>query len=309
MNARTAAALVILGAAMAGLIGPFDRILTDYGMKYTAIAFCRSAVTVLALLIVIMITDKKLFKINKKHIPFFILLGIFKYVMDVTYMSSLNEVSLALSTVLQMTAPYFIILFSFLIFKDKVSKRKMIAVILGTVSACMISNLLTNSGNITLLGVSLGLISGMTFAGYMMTTSFLVNKGYSGMTTVFYAFLIATIASLPTAPIVNTVETIAQHNDAIWGILVLGIGCTLLPYLFDTVGVKYMDATSVTVFSMVEIVVASIIGFFMYNEPLGAPNIVGMVILLVSMLLINDKKQEHDDPKGKPPENVPPPPQ
>lgn len=301
LNAKTAGILVLTGAILSGLTGPFDRMLEELDIDYFAVTFYRSIITVAILLVIILIVDRTLFKIKREHILLFILLGICKGIMDISYVHSQSEISLSLSTVLQMTAPYFLILFGLLIFKDKVTKRKMLAVLIGTVSACLISNVLFDPGSIGAFGVILGLVSGITYAGYMMSSSILIEKGYNIYTILFYAFLITVFITLPAAPVINTAPILADHPETIGALLILGIGCTALPYMFDAIGVKYMDVTAVTVFSMLEIAVSALLGAALYGEDMNLWMVLGMVLLLISMLLINEKKQEHGNNETSPP--------
>lgn len=301
-NAKTASILVLIGATLSGLVGPFDRMLEELEIGYFAVTYFRSIVTVAILAIMMVVIDRTLFKIKKEHILLFILLGVCKGVMDLTYVHSQSMISLSLSTVLQMTAPYFLILLGVIIFKDKVTKKKIIAVLIGTMSACLISNVFLNPGSISATGVIIGLISGITYAGYMMSSSVLMEKGYNVLTILFWAFLITVVITVPTLPIATTLPTLAEHPEAIGYLLILGIGCTLIPYMFDAIGVKYVDVTAVTVFSMLEIAVSAVVGWLLYNEDMNLWMVLGMILLLVSMLLINEKKKEH----GAEQENIPP---
>lgn len=310
LNAKTAALLVLLGALLSGLVGPFDRTLSECGINYIQVTFFRAVITTVILGIVMLLISVNLFKVKKEHILLFIALGLCKGIMDITFLHSQEEVSLSLTTVLQMTAPYFLIVFGVVLFKDKVSKKKIIAVILGTIAACMVSNVFVDSGSITFIGVALGLVSGITYAVYMLVSSILIDKKYSVLTILFYAFAITSIVVVPTQPIANSLDTLISNPATLASLFVVAVGCTLLPYMADAYGLKYLDPTVVTVFSMLEIAVSAILGTILYGELMNIWTVLGMVVLLVSMLMINEPKQDHSGGQKEEPseaETSPPP--
>lgn len=311
MNAKSAALLVLLGALLSGLVGPFDRTLSECGINYIQVTFFRAVITTVIIGLVMLIVSPSLFKVKKEHVLLFIILGLCKGMMDVTFLHSQEEVSLSLTTVLQMTAPYFLIAFGVLLFKDKVSKKKIIAVILGTVAACLVSNVFLDSGSITFIGVVLGLVSGITYAVYMLVSSILIDKKYSVLTILFYAFAITSVVAVPTQPMAHSIDVLINNPSALASLFVVAIGCTLLPYMADAYGLKYLDATVITVFSMLEIAVSAILGFLLYNEAMNIWMLIGMVVLLVSMLMINEPKQDHsgEQKEGPPETEASPPPQ
>lgn len=295
LNAKSAAVIVCISGILFGLIGPFNRKLGELGFGTFEVSFYRSLVTLISFGIVMLIVDRTMFRIKKEHILMMLALGVCKGIMDITFIQSQTEISLSLSTVLQMTAPYFLILFGVFIFKQKVTMRKITAVVIGSIAACLISNVFINPGSVNTMGVILGLISGITFAGYLTFSSVMLKNGYSPITILFYAFIIVALMTVPATPMIHSLPTFTDHPETIFFVLGIGVICTALPTLLNVTGIKYIDVTVVTVLSMLEIAVSAIFGAAVYGEDMNLLMIVGMCLLLVSMLLINEKKQDDGD--------------
>ena len=78
-----------------------------------------------------LIKDKSLFRINKKDIPLLAFTGMIGFsLMNVFYNYSIQELSLSLAAVLLCTAPVYVIIFGAIFFKEKISARKLVGVVL-----------------------------------------------------------------------------------------------------------------------------------------------------------------------------------
>ena len=86
----------------------------------------RLVICTIGLIVVLGIFRRDQLKIDKKDILFFILVGAAKFLCTATMFQAQTHgnIPLSLSTVLQMTSPYYVMVFAFLLFGEKITKQK-----------------------------------------------------------------------------------------------------------------------------------------------------------------------------------------
>ena len=76
-------------------------------------------------------------------------------------------------------------------------------------------------------------------------------------------------------------------------VLALGILCTLGANGFYVKATAYIDTTSVSILSALEVVVGSIVGFLVFHETMRFSQVVGAVTIMVGALLPNVREKLH----------------
>ena len=90
-----------------------------------AIVFGRSFYTAIILAAVIFLKDKKLFKVNFKDLPLFIGAGVFSIILfNFSYYKTMSLTSLSVAAVLLYTAPFFVVIISAFLFKERLNFKK-----------------------------------------------------------------------------------------------------------------------------------------------------------------------------------------
>ena len=106
--------LPILAGFMFGSSGIFVRTLTQNGIDQGTLLFLRFSIAIIPILIaLIILTDKKLLKIDLKDIPLFLACSICIIGLNLCYNESMNTVPLSLAAVLLSLAPIFVLVFTF----------------------------------------------------------------------------------------------------------------------------------------------------------------------------------------------------
>jgi len=129
---------------------------------------------------------------------------------------SLRYIPLVDATVLQNTAPLFLPLILWIVFKKSVPKSIWIALGIGFIGVLLIVKPAVNSLN---LGIFFGLAAGFLSAISIFSVSLLKRKGVSTNHISFYLFLIGSIATLPF--VIQNYKVIFILNLHQWGLLIL----------------------------------------------------------------------------------------
>jgi drug/metabolite transporter (DMT)-like permease len=205
---------------------------------------------------------------------------------------TISEASIAV--VLLYTSPLFVMLMSALFFKEKVTKRKIIAIVLTFSGCVLVAGLLGGSVTLPPLALVAGIASGFFYATYSIFGRVALER-YDTLTITFYTFVTGSVAGLVLGDPAGTIALAVETPLAILWFLGLGVLCTLLPYLLYTAGLKHLETTKAAIFATVEPLVGSVLGIFAYGESVGVQKILGMVFILAAVVLANSEKTETRD--------------
>ena len=282
---------VLLAGILWGCIGIFVRHYTALGLEPMQTVVIRIVIAAVLFSLFVLIYDRKLFKIKLKDLWIFlgsgvISVGVFTY----CYFTSMKLSSLSVAAVLLYTAPAFVMLFSLIFFKEKLTVPKVISLLLAVLGCAMTTGVIGGQLNVTLAGFLFGLGSGICYALYSIFSRFALNRGYQPFTITLYTFIFAAIASVA----VTDVRPVWQVVTADWGsagyaVLFALVSC-VLPYTLYTLGLKYIASSTASIIATVEPVVATVVGAVIFSEPLAVPfGYLGVALVFLSVVLINIK--------------------
>ena len=286
---KRAALFVALSAASFGFLGVPVRFLHDNGFAPLDITAVRLFVTTIALVIVALVVDRGLFKVRKRDLLFFILFGFFKLMSDVTLFRAQVTIDLSLSTLLQMTAPYYVLVISLFLFRERITLMMILAMLVAFTGCIFVTGVITGGmHSLDFVGVASALISGLFFGLYTIGCKLGSDKGYKPVTTMMYTFLFASLMTIPFANDVKVVESFVDVH-LILGVLSLGILMTLIPFFVSTWGVQKLEASKVSLISVMEVITACIVGYFLFDEEMTVLNIIGMSLVVASIVIMDLK--------------------
>ena len=276
---------VIVAASLWGIIGIFTRSLYASGLSALQMTFARCLVTLVVLIIVIALADRKKFRIDPKDIWMFIGTGLCSIVFfNVMYFTTQQMVSLSTASVLLYTAPCFVVIMSLFLFKEKLTRNKVLALLLAFIGCVFTTGLGFGDVNI---GIVYGILAGFGYSLYSIFGKYALTK-YGLLTTLFYTFLIATVCLIPFCDVPYTFD-IGLDMDVLPYILGLGIVSTVIPYYRYTVGLKGMEAGKASIIAFVEPMVATI-ATILIGDPFGWTNVLGIALILGSVILLNTRQ-------------------
>ena len=295
---RLALTLLLISMMLFGCIAICKRSLTDAGLSSFDVTFIRLFIATVVLAAVMLIGHQE-FYFNKKDIPFFILFGACKFLSDYTYFMALETTSVSLATVLQNTAPYFVLLISYFIFKEKVSKKTMLAILVGSFGCVLICARTISGTSLDPIGILFSLLSALFLGMFYIGSDKSMKRGYDAAMYMFYVMAVATVISLLFTDVPKVVSSMSDASVLV-NSLILGVLMTLVPFYISAWAVRYLGALNVTVISVTEVVFATIVGVAYFNESIELPDIIGIVLMIVSVVLI--ATASNDGPDGQVPE-------
>ena len=274
---------VILAAVIWGCVGIVTRALYSYGLGAVDITFVRAMLTVIFMFVFLVIFRRDLLKIKLKHIPIFIGSGIASFLFfNYCYMSSINENSLSVACILMYTSPIWVTIISAFAFKERITAKKIAALVLALGGCALVS--FQGETKITTLGLVYGILSGIGYALYTIFGRIGV-KYYSSITVTFYTFVFATIGGLPFV-VTGKLPSLILQPDCFGWCVAAAVFSTIIPYLLYTFGLTKIQSSTASIISIVEPIMATVVGFFAFHENLTAWSFTGIVVVVFALILL-----------------------
>lgn len=288
MNGKTRPVLAIMAAAsLWGFIGWFSYVLMFYGfspVQVTAVRTIASSVFMTALLL---LRSPQLLKISPRDIWMFIGTGIFSVLFfNLFYLLTFTFSSLSVAVMLLYTAPVFVMLLSLLLFKERLTFSKILA-LCSTISGCLfLSGMLTGGWQCPPEAFLTGILSGFGYALYSIFSKYALVR-YDSATISVWTFYLASLPLLPFCQPDEMLSCFIYIPDTALAAAGISILCTVIPYLLYTYGLKYVDAGCASILAMLEPVVGCLIGLTVLGESFTIAKAAGLFFILAAIVILN----------------------
>jgi len=283
---------VIVAGICWGLIGLFTRKMSESGLDAIQITFLRNLCASIVLFIIIFVRNRKCLKVSLKDLWMFVGTGICSIAFfNICYFKAIQITSLAVAAVLLYTAPVMVVVLSCIFLGEKFSLKKAMALTLAFVGCICTTGILGTTPSISWIGMVIGLGSGLGYALYSIFGAIALKK-YDTFTITFYTFLIATLGLFPFSRPGAMMGSLQKGFVLIPVTIGLAIFSTVLPFLFYTTGLKYMEAGKASIMAFIEPMVASVCGIIVFKEKLTMFNVMGILLIFASLVLLNIVKKK-----------------
>lgn len=281
--------LPIIAGIMFGSTGIFVRTLTENGVDSTTLLFLRFSIAILYIIIAIFLTDKSLLKINKEDIPLFVLCGLCILGLNLCYNSSINTVPLSLAAILLSTAPVFVLVLEYFLFKEKITSIKVLCVILVLIGCTLVTGLLEeNSIDISWIGIIAGIGSAVFWAIYSVTSRKSIDMGRHTFTILLYSLITITIVTIPFTNFTQIANFVGMNPvPNVLFLLLHSLVSFALPYIFITISLNHMDAGTAVILSSGEPIAALAFGMVFYLEMPTILMVCGVIITIAALILLS----------------------
>ncbi len=279
--------LIVIAAVLWGTLGLFTRTLTDYGYNAFELMLARASTTAFSLVFYLFIFDRQKLKIKLKDISLFIFTSLISCILfNFCYTSAINSGSMGIASTLLYTSPIFVTVISVILFKEKITKIKVIALVLSFTGCVFVSGLIGSEVSVSPKALFFGVASGLTYGLYSIFSK-IGLRSYSPITFTVYTFLFSTLILIPINADRFISGTLPVDGKSLILIVVFGIVTNLIPYICFTTALKYMDAGKVNITATIEPVVATVIGVCLFNEKLTFFSLTGILLVLFSAVILN----------------------
>ncbi len=284
---QSAASLSILAAgSLWGLMGIFVRHFNALGTGPMEIGMIRVVTGLLIVGLYLALGRRELLRIRLKDLWCFFGTGVGSLMlMNWTYFTAMEHTSLAVAGVLLYTAPIFVMLLSAVLFRESITKRKLLALALAFGGCVLVSGLGTGS-RVSPLGLLFGLGAGISYAMYSIFGRFAIQRGYGSWTITFYSFLFCSIATAFLCDRALLTPVASRPAELPW-ILALGLVTAFAPYVLYSLGLEAMDNSRASILASIEPVVAALVSLLVFREPMTLSAAMGILLVLSAIVLLS----------------------
>lgn len=284
---KTKAFLLIIAAGVLwGTSGLFVNFLSPYGITSLQMTALRGIVSFLCMLVYVLLRDRKLLRVKWTELLLFAGIGVGIFGTATFYYASMQMTSVATAVVLMYTAPVYVMLFSVLFLKEKLTPLKLISLICMLIGCCLVSGVVGGL-KFDLIGIALGILSGISYAAYNLLTKVAMQRGSSPVSATLYGFLAMTLVALCLCDVPSMAGVLSTKPAMMLPLMVLfGVMTCFLPYILYTLSMKTLPAGTAASLAIVEPLAATLFGVFLLNQALDAFSVVGIMLILLAVFLL-----------------------
>lgn len=269
-------AVVIYGTI--GLLLRYINVPTDI------VALCRGVIGSLFTLAYLRVKGKRLDKpAIRANLKWLICSGICLGLNWVFLFAAYTRTTVAVASLCNYMAPTFAVLLSPVLFREKLTKKKIICVLCALLGIVLVSGVIGGGKTgANPIGVLLGLMAAATFVGIIYFNKKIKDIGSFDKTVIQLAVSALTI--LPYSLIANAGVSIAPDTRSLVLILVLGIVHTGVAYILYFSGMGTLPVLLIAVLGYLEPVVSVLCSVFFLHEPMGWLGWVGALLIVGASL-------------------------
>ena len=267
-------------------------IIRESGISAVGLAFWRDLTTAILLLIGILIFKPQLLIVKKNDLPWLIGMGAISIgIFHIFWNIAVVMLGASLATVVQCNAPIFVTIMAWFLFGEKITTRKIIAVILAAAGTILVSGIRgAGEWKIVPLGLLIALGSAITYGSLSLFGKKLSGQ-YNSWTIMFYIFTFGTL----------TLFAVQLGTPDPWPVsqnfLPLFIGFVLLSTIMGfglyTSALKILPASVASITATTEIFFASILAYIFLHERMDLWQILGSVLIIAGVILVSIAKENN----------------
>ncbi|MCB7317327.1 DMT family transporter [Lacrimispora sp. 210928-DFI.3.58] len=291
---RTASLLVIAAGICWGIIGVFSKRLSAAGFSPVQITFGRSLVTAVVLTVMLAVKHPEKLRISWRDGWMFLGTGLCSIVFfNICYFIAIELTSLSVAAILLYTAPSIVMVLSVLLFKERFTVRKALALALAFGGSVLVSGF--GSGPVTAAGILAGMGAGFGYALYSIFGRYALAT-YDTFTVTAWTFLVASLGLLGFCRPLEMFSIGMSSPKSFVTVLLLGMISTALPFLLYTEGLRRMESGKASILASMEPLTATVAGIFLFHEKMTAAGAGGIGLILAAVLLLNSKSRKEKGP-------------
>jgi drug/metabolite transporter (DMT)-like permease len=289
--------LLILSGIFYGTVVVGAQFLSNLGMSSYEIAFTTILVPAV-LFFVVSVLKKEIIK--KKDIKFFIIFGLVNALIELCWISPLSlGISVSIVILLLYTQPIWTVIFSKIFFKEKITKWKIISLIVVLFGVLILVSPWDIRTNLNSMGIIFGVLSGLFYSIFLIMSKETTNRKIHYSTSFFGIYLFTIFWLLIISPFYKTViknDILTRLNPSVilensLSIIVVSLIIRTVPQILLYKAIVKIKISIAGIVLLIEPVVGSILAYFLFNQPITQYVIIGGFLIIFSNYLVIKKNE------------------
>jgi drug/metabolite transporter (DMT)-like permease len=276
----------LVATAFMGTSAPFVKlILANDQVSPLALAFWRDLTTFVVLLVGVRLLRPAWLVVRRRDVIWFAGLGAAIGILHIFWNLAVLLNGAAVAAVQQAAMPAIVAVAAWVIWREPLTARKILAIVLTSVGTVFVSGLnVLGQAALTLPGVLVGLGLPIIYAVWNLVLKE-VRRSYNLFTTLVYGFGFGALVLLPVQPFTRQPQSLPTS------VLLYFAGLILVPsiagFTIYTYAVGRLQASVVAILAMGEIPIIAFYAYTLLGERLTIDQLLGAVLVSAGVLLLS----------------------
>ncbi len=281
----------IISGVSFGMIPLFSIPVIATGMDNVSILVYRFLFGSAAMLAILLLRKTNM-RVSLSELLRIVLLAIFYITTALATLECYKYLSSGIATALVYTDPIWCALIGLAFLGDKFSIKLTSSILLASLGVMMMTGVFSGDGTFSMIGLLLGLASGLAYGIYLILVPRLKVKHIASLKLTFYVFFTGMWLLIAYSLMTNGGVEEVPDSSCWLDLALLGLIPTAISNICVTVSLKLIDSTIVAILGAFEPLTAMVVGVVILGEPLGFIGVVGgmLILVAVAILTINPQK-------------------
>ena len=295
MKTRTLALIAVsIGTIIYGVNYTIAKdVMPTYVKPYAFILLRVSGATVIFWILSLFIKSQKIEKQDYKKIALASFFGIALNMLS--FFKGLSLTTPISASVMMVTSPIMVLLFSFLILKNKIIQRQIIGIGIGLIGAILLivyGNTTNENASNVALGNFLVFVNATSYGLYLVLVKNLISK-YNPLVFIKWLYLFGLIFIIPFGfSEMGDINWISMPTSIYLKIGFVILFTTCITYLFNLYGLSKLKPTTVSVFIYLQPVIASTYALLVGSDSLNLIKISATLIIFLGVYLVTKQTKK-----------------
>ena len=258
------------------------------GISVTSVLFMRYAMAVAIMFFVTMIKSPKAFVIKPKYVGLLAFMGILMVLSSIALFESYKYLSAGIASTLLFFYPVMVAVIMAIFYKERLTKKSWACLITAFLGVVILSKN-DDGGFISLLGLTLVMLSSLSYAIYLVYINRGPMKKINTSTITFYVILGGFLVMIPYC-LLDGGLMLPKTTPAWINAIGLGFFPTVISLIFTSRAIALIGSTETAIFGALEPLTAVILGILILGETLTITPAIGMILIFVSVTVLMMKR-------------------
>ena len=259
------------------------------GISVTSVLFMRYAMAVAIMFFVTMIKSPKAFVIKPKYVGLLAFMGILMVLSSIALFESYKYLSAGIASTLLFFYPVMVAIIMAIFYKERLTKKSWACLVTAFLGVVILSKN-DDGGFISLLGLTLVMLSSLSYAIYLVYINRGPMKKINTSTITFYVILGGFLFMIPYC-LLDGGLMLPKTTPAWINAIGLGFFPTVISLIFTSRAIALIGSTETAIFGALEPLTAVILGILILGETLTITPAIGMILIFVSVTVLMMKKK------------------
>ena len=259
------------------------------GISVTSVLFMRYAMAVAIMFFATMIKSPKTFVIKPKYVGLLAFMGILMVLSSIALFESYKYLSAGIASTLLFFYPVMVAVIMAIFYKERLTKKSWACLVTAFLGVVILSKN-DDGGFISLLGLTLVMLSSLSYAIYLVYINRGPMKKINTSTITFYVILGGFLVMIPYC-LLDGGLMLPKTTPAWINAIGLGFFPTVISLIFTSRAIALIGSTETAIFGALEPLTAVILGILILGETLTITPAIGMILIFVSVTVLMMKKK------------------